>query len=449
MIHILMSGGSGTRLWPLSRLRMPKQYLPLIGGQSLFESTVKRHSGLCSSHIVVTNASQFALAQRQMNRSEATYILESVGRNTAPAIGMACRLLPSDSIVLVTPSDHLIRDEQAYHAAALKAAEFARQGYLVTFGVEPEYPETGFGYIQAQDSLVIAFKEKPDASTAKSYIEQGGYYWNAGIFCFQAGVYLQELERLVPDLHRAIMASPTLGGSPDMNQCYRPDLNEMMAMTDISIDYAVLEHSDKVRVVPCRMGWSDLGSFDALDHEFPRDEHGNTMSSSNCLTMDSRNNLLLNFGNQRLVVQGMDHLLVVNTEDSVYIGRKGQSQGLREVVKALQQEESPLLQSHPDLVTPFGSLRIIDDNESTIVLELIVDHIPSNGLALRSGDLYDHPLLTKSLQDTSKAYSVRCLSLGNDDIQENSTKQSLEHWEFIVASPGKFLLVLQDRKQVS
>lgn len=161
MIHILMSGGSGTRLWPLSRLRMPKQYLPLLEGQSLFENTVNRHTELCSSHIVVTNASQFALAKRQMGQAETTYILESVGRNTAPAIGMACRLLPEETVVLVTPSDHLIRDVEAYHRAARQAAELAKDGYLVTFGVEPEYPEIGFGYIKRMVPWCWPSKKNP------------------------------------------------------------------------------------------------------------------------------------------------------------------------------------------------------------------------------------------------------------------------------------------------
>ncbi|MBM3936549.1 MAG: mannose-1-phosphate guanylyltransferase/mannose-6-phosphate isomerase [Sphingomonadales bacterium] len=443
MIHILMSGGSGTRLWPLSRLRMPKQYLPLVGGHSLFECTVWRHFNLCSSHIVVTNASQFALAKRQMGQAKATYILESVGRNTAPAIGMACRLLPEESVVLVTPSDHLIRDEQAYHAAALKAAEFAKQGYLVTFGVEPEYPEPGFGYIQAEGSMVVAFKEKPDTTTAASYIQQGGYYWNAGIFCFQAGVYLQELERLAPDLHRAIMESPTLRGSSDKDQCYRTSLEEMMAMADISIDYAVLEHSDKVRVVPCRMGWSDLGSFDALDAEFSNDQYGNTMSSPNCLTLNANNNLLLNFGSQKLVVQGMDNILVVNTEDSIYIGQKGQSQGLREVVKVLQKEESPLLQSHLELMTTYGSLRLIEHKESTMVLELKVDDTPKTGLVLNSQDLMDHPHLAKALQSSKEAYTLRCLSLDRNNFSENSQAVSLKQWNLAISAPGEFLLIIQ------
>lgn len=444
MIHILMSGGSGTRLWPLSRLRMPKQYLPLVEGQSLFENTVTRHTELCSSHIVVTNASQFALAKRQMGQAETTYILESVGRNTAPAIGMACRLLPEETVVLVTPSDHLIRDVEAYHRAARQAAELAQQGYLVTFGVEPEYPETGFGYIQAEGSVVLAFKEKPDANTAASYIEQGGYYWNAGIFCFQAGVYLQELQRLAPDLHQAVMGSSSLEGRPDINQCYTPSLSEMMAMTDISIDYAVLEHSDKVRVVPCRMGWSDLGSFDALDAEFPKDDQGNTLSHSADLALESRNNLLLNFGAQRVVIQGLDEVLLVNTDDSIYLGRKGQSQGLRDVVKVLQKEKSPLLQAHREMVTYYGSLRLIDRNESTMILELTFNEIPQQGITLTAQDLMDHPLIAHAWQSILSDDTIRCLTLGSSNEPAGSSNAvSLHQWSLEISKASKILAVLQ------
>jgi mannose-1-phosphate guanylyltransferase len=423
---------------------MPKQYLPLVDGNSLFENTVWRHSQLCSSHIVVTNASQFALAKRQMGHAQTTYILESIGRNTAPAIGMACRILPEDAVVLVTPSDHLIRNEKAYHNAVLKAAEFAGEGFLVTFGVEPEYPETGFGYIQAEGSVVVAFKEKPDIATAESYIQQGGYYWNAGIFCFQAGTYLQELKRLVPDLYHAIMAAPTLGKSTDQDDCYRPNMEEMLAMTDISIDYAVLEHSDKVRVVPCRMGWSDLGSFDALEAEFPKDPNGNTVNSSNCLNLNAHNNLLLNFGSQKIVVQDADQMLVVNTEDAIYIGRKGHSQGLREVVKILQKENSALLETHPELFTTYGSLRLLDCRAHNIVVELTVHTIPTGNLTLGAKDLLDHPLLGERLSKINEAYSMVCLSLNADAFGNKSDAITLQEWNLTVSVPGKFLLVIQN-----
>jgi len=444
MIHILMSGGSGTRLWPLSRLRMPKQYLPLVEGRSLFESTVSRHTELCSSHIVVTNSSQFALAKRQMGQAKATYILESIGRNTAPAIAMACRLLPEESVVLVTPSDHLIRDVQAYHCAALQAAEFAKQGYLVTFGVEPEYPETGFGYIQAEGSVVLAFKEKPDANTAASYIEQGGYYWNAGIFCFQAGVYLQELKRFAPDLHQAVMESSSLGVKLDLNQCYNPSLSEMLAMTDISIDYAVLEHSDKVRVVPCRMGWSDLGSFDALDAEFPKDKQGNTISNSADLALESRNNLLLNFSSQRVVIQGLDEVLLVNTEDSIYLGRKGQSQGLRDVVKVLQKENSPLLQSHREMMTTYGSLRLIDFKESIMMLELTFNEIPQQGMTITAQELLEHPLINHAWGNILSEDTIRCLALADSEVPRGTTNAvQLIQWRLELSKPCKILAILQ------
>jgi len=184
---------------------MPKQYLPLVHGRSLFEDTLERHQGFCSGHLIVTNANQFALAQRQAGPRTATYVLESVGRNTAPAIAMACHTLDPECIVLVTPSDHLIRDREAYRQAVEKASDLAKQGYLVTFGIEPAYPETGFGYIQAQGNIVTAFKEKPDQTTAQTYLDAGGYYWNAGIFCFRAGVYMEELKHWAPDLHKAVL----------------------------------------------------------------------------------------------------------------------------------------------------------------------------------------------------------------------------------------------------
>jgi len=345
---------------------------------------------------------------------------------------------------LVTPSDHLIRDVQAYHCAALQAAEFAKQGYLVTFGVEPEYPETGFGYIQAEGSVVLAFKEKPDANTAASYIEQGGYYWNAGIFCFQAGVYLQELKRFAPDLHQAVMESSSLGVKLDLNQCYNPSLSEMLAMTDISIDYAVLEHSDKVRVVPCRMGWSDLGSFDALDAEFPKDKQGNTISNSADLALESRNNLLLNFSSQRVVIQGLDEVLLVNTEDSIYLGRKGQSQGLRDVVKVLQKENSPLLQSHREMMTTYGSLRLIDFKESIMMLELTFNEIPQQGMTITAQELLEHPLINHAWGNILSEDTIRCLALADSEVPRGTTNAvQLIQWRLELSKPCKILAILQ------
>ena len=207
MINIILCGGSGTRLWPLSRTMLPKQFVRLFNNRSLFQDTVLRNQPVCSHTFVVSNNEQFFLAVDQLDQlkridghtslamtdKEAQFLLEPVGRNTAPAIALACMALDADDLVLVTTSDHLVKDQAAYEAAVLEAKALAEQNNLVTFGIKPTYPEVGFGYIEANGNDVSSFKEKPDADTAQSYIDQGNYYWNSGMFCFKAGVFLDEL----------------------------------------------------------------------------------------------------------------------------------------------------------------------------------------------------------------------------------------------------------------
>lgn len=448
MIHILLSGGSGTRLWPLSRLRMPKQYLPLVQGSSLFEDTLERHQGFCSGHLIVTNATQFALAQRQAGPRSATYILEAVGRNTAPAIAMACHTLDPECIVLVTPSDHLIRDREAYRRAVEKASELANQGNLVTFGIEPAYPETGFGYIQAQGNVVTAFKEKPDQTTAQSYLDAGGYYWNAGIFCFKAGVYMEELKHHAPDLHQAVLEAASLDQGPDSTGCYLPTLQEMMGMTDISIDYAVLEKSDRVRVVPCSIGWSDLGSFDALYSELELDSQGNTLTGPSLLPIRSHNNLLLHYGPQVLVTQDVDNLLVVTTPDALYIGQRGQSQGLREVVKEMQSLSPELLESYPETATSWGSAKVLEQTPESLIITLTVNPAGLETLRLGPQELKEHPRIHKIMDqwgDTN--VSIQCCNIENNKDLSPSN-QSLATWSFESnpakkESPSRILVLLK------
>ena len=448
MIHVLLSGGSGTRLWPLSRLRMPKQYLPLVHGRSLFEDTLERHQGFCSGHLIVTNATQFALAQRQAGPRPATYVLESVGRNTAPAIAMACHTLDPECIVLVTPSDHLIRDREAYRHAVEKASELAEQGFLVTFGIEPAYPETGFGYIQAQGNVVTAFKEKPDQTTAQAYLDAGGYYWNAGIFCFKAGVYLEELKHYAPDLHKAVLEASSLNQGPDPAGCFLPSLQEMMGMTDISIDYAVLERSDRVRVVPCSIGWSDLGSFDALYPELEMDSQGNTLTGQSLLPIRSHNNLLLHYGPQVLVTQEVDNLLVVTTPDALYIGQRGRSQGLREVVKEMQSLSPDLLESYAETATSWGSAKVLEQNQDSLVVTLTVNIPGQETLRLGPNELKEHPRIQKILNQWGDInVSIQCCNIENNKDLSAST-QSLATWSFESnpakkESPSRILVLLK------
>lgn len=447
MIHVLLSGGSGTRLWPLSRLRMPKQYLPLVQGKSLFEDTLERHQGICSGHLIVTNATQFALAQQQTGARSATYVLEAVGRNTAPAIAMACHTLDPECLVLVTPSDHLIRDREAYRKAVESAIELARQGNLVTFGIEPTYPETGFGYIQAQGNVVTAFKEKPDQATAQSYLNAGGYYWNAGIFCFKAGVYMEELKQMAPELYKAVLEATSLNQGPDSAGCYLPTLHEMLGMTDISIDYAVLEKSKRVRVVPCSIGWSDLGSFDALYPELEKDSQGNTLTGPSLLPIRSHNNLLLHYGPQVLVTQDVDNLLIVTTPDALYIGQRGRSQGLREVVKEMQGLRPDLLESYAETATSWGSIKILEISPESLIMTLKVNKTGQETLRLGPHELKEHPRVQDILNQWGETrVNIRCCNtLNNNSFLESS--QSLDTWWIEchsdhVASPIRFLVLI-------
>ena len=207
MTNIILCGGSGTRLWPISRTLMPKQFVKLFDDKSLFQLTVERNSKLCDKNFIVSNAEQYFLAQDQLeenstfNIQNSTFLLEPIGRNTAPAIALACMQLDYDEIVLVTPSDHLIKDEKEYEKVLNKAKEFASENKLVTFGITPTFAETGFGYIETVNEFdVKAFHEKPNFEIATSYLKAGNYYWNSGMFCFKAGVFLDELKNYSPEI---------------------------------------------------------------------------------------------------------------------------------------------------------------------------------------------------------------------------------------------------------
>lgn len=387
MINLILSGGSGTRLWPVSRTLWPKQFYPLIDGASLFSLTLRRNRALCNGFLVVTNFEQYPLARTQMleiiqapelgqnasfgattheagtTRNEmgiamrelsGRCILEPVGRNTAPAIALACLGLPAEEVVLVTPSDHLITKTEAYALAVHEAETLARAGYLVTFGIQPTYPETGFGYIEAEGNEVLSFREKPDRNTAEAYINAGRYYWNSGMFCFTAGTFLSELLEHAPEVHRtAVEAWNRLYAVDDRAQTLPRE--QMMHMPDISIDYGIMEKSRRVKVVPADLGWSDLGSFDALYEQLPRNAEGNTRNAR-ARYLNSRNNLLLNDSRQLMVLQGVEDLLVVHTDTATYIGRRGDSQHVKQVVDLLKSESSDLLRTHAHQTTLFGSL---------------------------------------------------------------------------------------------
>lgn len=364
MTNIILCGGSGTRLWPISRTLMPKQFVKLFEDKSLFQLTVERNSTLCPQQIIVSNAEQYFLAFDQLEEIFQTnnkYILEPVGRNTAPAIALACMALDPNEIVLITPSDHLIKDHDAYINIIKQAEKFASENYLVTFGITPTFPETGFGYIEASGNDVRAFHEKPDLTTAQRYIQSGNYYWNSGMFCFKAGFFLEELKKLRPDIFKASLCAYT---NANKNEIIRIKYDDMMAIADESIDYAVMEQSNRVKVIPASIGWSDVGSFDALSEIMPNDANNNFILSNKPVNLIDVNNLI-----------------IVDTEDALLISEKGSSQKVKEIVQHYKHFQPELTHVHRTAHRPWGSYTVLEDTPGYKIKRIMVK--PGKRLSLQ------------------------------------------------------------------
>ena len=371
MTNIILCGGSGTRLWPLSRTLMPKQFVKLFEGESLFQKTVTRNQQACDAQFIVSNAEQYFLAVDQieeLNASTSNYLLEPVGRNTAPAIALACLALEAEEIVLVTPSDHLIKDETAYLEAVKKAKKLAQDDYLVTFGITPQYAETGFGYIETEGEDVLSFKEKPDSITAQAYLDAGNYYWNSGMFCFKAGIFLEELNKYSPDIYEASFAAYNNAKRDEM---IRIAYDDMSTIPKDSIDYSVMEKSNKVKVIPSDIAWSDLGSFESLDEEIE--------SSDNVINIDSSNNLVLS--PKQVATIDVDDLIIIDTADALLVSKKGSSQKVKEIVKRLKEENSELPNIHVTAHRPWGTYTILDEAEGYKVKRIVVK--PGKRLSLQ------------------------------------------------------------------
>lgn len=342
---VILTGGSGKRLWPMSRSARPKQFLKLTGDTTLLEQTIARVTGTgFSEPLLVGGAAQEDILQL-LAGSDAAIILEPEARNTAPAIALAALVLPPNTPMLVMPSDHVIADVAAFEAAVTQAAALAAQGWLVTFGITPTGPETGYGYIQQGEALdaggfrAARFVEKPDRETAQGFLDDGGYHWNGGIFLFTAGRYLEELENHAPEIVAAARAAFDAGHRD--GAVHRPDASAFADAPSTSIDYAVMEKAEQVAVVPVSMGWSDVGSWDALHEISVKDEGGNTLSGD-VLAMDTVNNLIRSDG-PKVTAIGVEDLIIVATKDAVLVMPRGESQRVKEIVDRLKAEGSDKL----------------------------------------------------------------------------------------------------------
>jgi mannose-1-phosphate guanylyltransferase len=395
MTNIILCGGSGTRLWPISRTLMPKQFVKLFdvptqpisqndspSKKSLFQLTVVRNHTICNEQFIVSNAEQYFLALDQLNEMNVLsnhYLLEPIGRNTAPAIALACMALDPEEIVLVTPSDHLIKNQQSYIQAVERAKELASQDYLVTFGITPTFAETGFGYIEADKGNgeeVVSFKEKPDFNTATQYLNAGNYYWNSGMFCFKAGIFLEELRELSLQVFETCTVAFK---NATTNGMIRIAHEDMLSIPEDSIDYAVMEKSNRVKVVASDIGWSDVGSFDALYEELPKDASGNTVCDKH-ISIDSKNNLVLS-DTRKIATIDVEDLIIVDTDDALLVSKKGSSQKVKSIVTELKKRHSQMHNIHLTAHRPWGTYTILEDTPGYKIKRIVVQ--PGKRLSLQ------------------------------------------------------------------
>lgn len=331
MKTVILCGGSGERLWPLSSPKLPKQFVPLFSGISLFELTLQRNQVFSNHFVIVTNEQQYPIAQRQIQNPNATFILESKAKNTAPAIALAALTCDPDEILLVLPSDHLIKNQRNYEKAVQEAEKLAKEDFLVTFGIKANKPETGYGYIQYLNNDVLEFKEKPDFKTAVKYLESEDYLWNSGMFCFKAKTYLEQLKKYCPDILN--LSEQAIKATPVKNNLYQIPINEMSAIPSESIDYAIMEKSNKVKVIPCDIDWHDLGSFESMFEVMDKDEMNNVINDNNVL-FDSSGNLCMT--EQPTILLGVNDLIVVQTSQGLLVTQKGHGQKIKDAKKLLK-----------------------------------------------------------------------------------------------------------------
>lgn len=363
IIPIIMAGGSGTRLWPLSRSLYPKQFLSLINENSLLQETLKRLDGLnCLPPVIGSNNEhRFIVAEqlRQFGVDDFQIILEPVGRNTAPAVALAALKsleLHGDHHMLVLAADHAIQDIEAFHAAVLAAEQESVDNKLVTFGIVPTKPETGYGYIkkgeQVKNSVfkVNSFVEKPDLETAKNYLEQKCYLWNSGMFMFKASVYLDELKKFRPDILAACKESLS-SASTDLD-FIRLNSDVFAECPDESIDYAVMEKTQDCVVIPLDADWSDIGSWTSLWEISEKDEHEN-VSHGDVINYNSRNNYIYSEGSLISTV-GVNNLIIVQTKDALLVAQQDNVQDIKKIVEILKKQKRSEHISHREVYRPWG-----------------------------------------------------------------------------------------------
>ncbi len=381
MQPVVLAGGSGSRLWPKSRVALPKQFLSLTSDQSMLQETLARLNGTdAESPIVICNdAHRFLVAEqlRQVDCQHGGIILEPVGRNTAPAIALAAlHAIKADpeAILLVLAADHLIQDTRAFHLAMEKAQSLAVEGKLVTFGIVPDQAHTGYGYIKAGDATgggfgVSEFVEKPDLATATQYVDSGDYYWNSGMFMFQAKTYLSELAKYAPEI-LSVCEKAIETETPDLD-FIRVDADVFSQSPDDSIDYAVMEHTQLAAMVSLDAGWSDVGSWSSLwETADSKDADGNVVVGD--VLMTETTNTYINAEERLVATVGLDDVVIVETKDAVLVANKSKVQDIKTIVNELKAQKRPEFEFHREVYRPWGKYDSIDNGERFQVKRITV-----------------------------------------------------------------------------
>lgn len=451
MIPVIMSGGSGTRLWPLSRKQKPKQFIALFGDNTIFQETLSRLGGLkgLESPIVVCNHDhRFMVAEQlqELDIDSPTILLEPFGRDTAPALAIAAlqsMVSEEDPILLVLAADHVIEDVASFHSAISLATEQAEAGLVVTFGIVPTVPHTGYGYIQANQkgavSKVKAFVEKPDLDTATEYFASGDYYWNSGMFMFKASTLVAELEQYSPDIITQCRKALTKGYT-DLD-FIRLDSDTFKACPANSIDYAVMEKTDKAIVVPLDAGWNDVGSWSSLWECSGQDENSNVLKGD--VIVDDVQNSYVHSDGRLVAVLGLDDVVVVETPDAVMVAHKDSAQNVKTIVNSLTKSGRSEAENHRQCYRPWGSYDSIDSGSRFQVKRIKVN--PGASLSLQMHHhRAEHWIVVKGTAEVTRGDDVILLSEDQSIYIPLGTKHRLSNpgqvtLEIIEVQSGSYL----------
>ncbi len=460
---VILAGGGGTRLWPISRAHYPKQFLNLFGEKSMLQETLTRLDSMkgdvtvLPSILVCNEAHRFLVSDqaKEINHEIQSIILEPEGRNTAPALTVVTQSLLTtveDAVVLMMPADHIIADNSGFMDAVETGYRLAEHGYLITFGIKPLHAETGYGYIQCGEMLdarhdvnqILAFKEKPDEQLAQEYFTSGNYLWNSGIFMMKASVWHREIKRLQPDIYSTCLDAYEKGRTD--NEFYRLDKAAFSACRSDSIDYAVMEKISNEKdilsaVVPLDVGWSDIGAWSAVWELGNQDKHGNVIAGD--VIPETTKNSLLKSEHRLLAVLGCDNLVVVETADAVLVANKDKTQEIRQIIGTLEKTQREERLTHRRVYRPWGSYETVDFGKNFQVKKLTVN--PGKKLSLQ---LHHHrsehwvvvngtATVTRdddefSLRENESAY----IPVGIKHRLENATEQPLE---IIEVQSGSYL----------